>query len=580
MSVVPGMTAAPAGSEAAALAKAMLGASVRLAPPRLRIEAAFTELAARLGDGAGVAAELGAVSADAIEHLRAADIDATVSSLRAVADAAAVMGERFRQERDAMDRLREAIGAGVRPLDSLDRAIRTIGIIATVARVASAPLVNSDNDIGFFSTDLVKLSEAAALAVRAFTETHRRILREVQEAALRQARFEQAYRERLLDLPRRFELRLAAMAEHRRGGEAAGESVSRTSQEVTRRISEAVSALQVGDAARQRIEHVETGLARLARAGAGGEAGLEALSIGASLQAALLEEATQVFTTEAGAARRRIDELAQDASRILAEGRGVVSDAAAGGSPLEAVQAELLTANDLLRACERERRELDALASSVSSAIALLFEQLETVQRTEVEMQLLAVNAAIRCSRLGSNGRALSVISEQLTDLTNETRRAVKEASEELEHAAEPAKAIAGASTSGGSDEILRLEAEAKASMRSLAELDDKMRNAGEALNQQAPRAADFLRRGAAAFEVLDTVLAELALERDAMRSLARPASGRAPAPEEAETLFAELRRTYTIEAERKIHDRLIGAPPPSAMTNASSAEEDWEMFG
>lgn len=576
MSVAALIAVGPA-PDAAALAEAMRETAARLEPPRRRVEAAFTELAARLGDGAGVAAELGAVASDAVAHLREADLDETVASLRAVADAAAAIGARFTAERASMEELGAAIGAGGRPLDSLDRAIRTIGIIATVARVASAPLASASNDIGFFSTDLVRLADDAGQSVRAFSDTYRRIVQEVQEASLRQARFEHAYRDRLLDLPRRFDLRLTAVAEHRRAGEAAGEALNETSREVTRRISEAVSALQVGDAARQRIEHVEAGLLHLADAASALPP--DALRLGAALQAALLEEATEVFSVEAEAARRRVHELAEDASRILASGRQALFDASGGASPLDALQDELLAATDLLRACERERRELDGLARAVSTAIARLFEQLEHVQATEVEMQLLAVNAAIRCSRLGADGRALSVISEQLTDLTNETRRAVKLASEELARAAGPAEAIAGVAADGRSDEISRLETEARASVDRLLALDAEMRAAGEALDRQGPRASDFLRRAAASFDALDAVHADLAPGRDRLRPWARlPAEPGSPSPE-AEALFADLRRTYSIEAERRIHDRIVGAAS-EAPAATETASDDWEMFG
>src|SRR5690606_24298764 len=399
--------------------------------------------------------------------------------------------------------------------------------------------------------------------VRTFAENYRRLLVQVLQADAQRHRSDSSHDRTLGALANRVQSCLADMTERRHAAAAGSVETSRLSMQIAGRVAAAVSAMQIGDTTRQRVEHVEAALATMDALAGDDAAALPLLS---HLQASLLESAADAFDGEVVTAGRALEELATDAGGIVGHSRALYGDADGGAnSSIAALGAELRLATTILRRCEAERAQLDAIAAEVGRTVAILLDHVEAVQDIEFSMRLVSLNAAVKCAQLGPRGRALDVIAHQLRQLTGETVVSADAAMATLEEAAGLAEAFVGSATSEATSQVARLEEEARASIDLLATVDRRLSDALASLAEDAPQAASLLQSAAGEFGAHAAISAALAAASERLRQEA----AEIPPPEvlvRSAALFDQLRSRYTMDSERRLHDELTGTKPTAAV--------------
>src|SRR5690606_35665174 len=280
---------------------------------------------------------------------------------------------------------------------------------------------------------------------------------------------------------------LEALAARRQAAAAGSAEPSRVSRQIVGRIGSAVMALQVGDATRQRLEHVEAALGNLADVLAdkpvhglsiGEEAKAETLAALATLQQALLTSAAEDFDREVQEAETALDALAADASVIMERSRNLYGSDNGSASAMAALNAQLRTASAILRDCETERAKLETVATAVHDTVGVLLGHVAAVQDIEANMRLVSLNAAVRCAQLGPRGASLNVIATQLRELTSETVVAAEAAMSQLDQSSELAKAFGAEATGDSAGQIGRLEQQANHALTLLTALDARLAEA------------------------------------------------------------------------------------------------------
>jgi hypothetical protein len=332
-------------------------------------------------------------------------------------------------------------------------------------------------------------------------------------------------------------------------------------------------ALQVGDSTRQRLEHVEAGLDCLADI-AGGKpidgmsldeaVGAEAVTALSLLEQEQLRATASDFAGEVGEAEQALQALASDAGTIMTRSRNLYGDGAEEASALTVLSAQLRTATEILRDCEMERSKLEAVAAAVQQTVSVLLGHVAAVQDIEANMRLVSLNAAVRCAQLGPRGASLTVIASQLRELTTETVVAAEAAMTRLDEASALAGAFGAAAGGDNAGQIGRLEQQANHAMTLLTSLDEGLSAAMASLNVDGPKVIALLQAAARGIdgqsrlaESMDDIALQVAgLSADAMPN---------PLAEELTPVLERLRKTYTMEAERQIHNRLFGAPSAPA---------------
>lgn len=542
-----------------------------LGGPRENIESAFLQVGSRLAQCMGILGRISSVFEALPRDFESSELLEASTGLEALGHEAQRMAASFAEERQTMASLLEAVGAARWPIEDLQRTVKMIGIVAVNARVVAAGVVDEMDGVEVFTTDIAALSNEAAAAVNAFSSLYQRLVGDVQRADAQRAHFEAAHHDTLTGLAQRIGGQLGRVGQTRQEAAAGSARTSQMSRQIAERVSAAVSALQVGDNTRQRVEHVEAALGLLDELMRGGtrpelgedfaldETARPALADAVCrLQSAQLEATVDSFEREVAVAERAFRELAADTADIAVQSRRLYGNQAGGkDAPLAALSAEVRLASALLRDCEAERKKLDLVAAEVGTTVRSLLDHVEAVQAIEANMRLLSLNATVKCSQLGNRGRALNVIAQQLRELTGETVSSAEAAVGSLDRAADLARAVAAVADADTANQVGRLETEARRAVELLETVEHRLKSALSALDDDAPQAARLLEQAALAFK--DQAKIASAMADIGARLFAFLGADAGPLDDPAvATVLARLRKFYTMESERQLHDSIV----------------------
>lgn len=549
----------------------LIGLAGDLGEARAQIETAFLTVGDSLTQSALLLNRLSQTFEALPRDLASSELTEATTRLSRVGQRAGEISASFAAEQTAIERLVAVVTGAEHPISDLRRAVKMMGIVAVNARVVAASIVGNDHDFDVFTTDIAQLADSATKTIEKFSTDYRQLTGEVHRAAAQRAQFEAMHRNTLSRLATRLEQNLADIIARRRLSAEGSVETSRVTHEIAGRVGSAVMAMQVGDSTRQRIEHVGAGLAHLAElADSGSTADIafepsdvpQILRDGLTLETLQLEATSHSFNGEVAEAETALAALAAEARTVLDKSREVYGDGARGQSPLTAFNAEIRAALGVLRDCETEREKLATVAAAVDRIVQVLLGHVEAVREIEANMRLVSLNAAVRCAQLGPRGRALNVIAMQLRELTGETVVAAEAAMTSLGEAAQLAQSFSASSGDEAAGQVAWLEREAAQSSELLGAVELRLNEALTLLDTDGPTVLKALTEAAdrlSGHEEMSEALADAAV-----RTAQLAGDGGASSPDPASSpFFALLRKSYTMEAERRIHDGFAGEAEP-----------------
>jgi hypothetical protein len=548
----------------------------RLAPAFAPVDSALMAAGDALGRAVGwldgIRHGLGA-----LQHtLDGPDVAAAIGTLDATAGAIGALAAGVVQEAEGI----VALDAGLREVGGCIAGLlevhRGLTLLAVNSAIVSSGIAEEGGDGLNFGAEIRSLLQASERVMRGYARSQEGALRQLGAAAAAQADFRRNQGPLLQDVSGRILRGLGEVAaRRRRAGHAAGELRERADS-IVASIGVTVAALQVGDATRQRIEHVLEGLEALADGLDGAAcpwcAGLPAADrdtlahAGTALQAALLRGAGEVFGAEMARITAALARLGTDAQGMVANGAALFGgDGTADGSFLTALERDLQLASDLLAEAAARRREVDQVMAAIDGMMKELRDGLADVHGASLDLRLIGLNAAFRSARLGPRGVALAAIARELR--AEASRMAV--GAEALSGAVERALAAGMAMRSAGSRAQAEALAETTGAMQgSLAALRAAGRAMDEAIARLAEdggRAADALTAMSADLSTASTLAAQLAEAADAVG--ARCGGGRGASPGLLRERLGLINgATFTMAQERDIalaHG--AGLPEPAA---------------
>lgn len=535
---------------------------VALAAPREQIESTFVTVGARLTEGAAMLNRVTKVFEALPAQLQSSELVEASTRLADVGKQAQTISALFATEQADLTRLVEVVRAADHPISELRRTVKMMGIVAINARVVAASVVGDGDDFDVFTTDIAKLSESASSTIQQFTAAYRQLTDEVGQAARQRGQFENAHADTLSTLAASMDTALAELARQRAISVDGSAETGRVSRQIVTRIASAVMALQVGDATRQRIEHIESGIAALGDMldTLPSEEGAAASAIVGGLQVAQLSAATDAFEGDVDEAGTALRDLAADARAITDQSQAIYGQGdETGTSSLAALSKAVRHAATVLRDCEAERSKLELVASAVLGTVGVLLSHVEAVQEIEANMRLVSLNAAVKCAQLGPRGAALNVIARQLRELTGETVSAAEASMAGLHEAAGLAKSFGAAANGDTAGRVGQLEQEATAALVLLQGVDAALAEALATLNRDGPNVITLLGTAAETF-VSQAAISETMRDLEMQLVAACPPVASVTQTAAISDVLAAHRTRYTMDAERRIHEKLFGA--------------------
>jgi methyl-accepting chemotaxis protein len=351
---------------------------------------------------------------------------------------------------------------------------------------------------------------------------------------------------------------------------------------VEAKFAATLTALQIGDVTRQRIEHVQAGVRDLLalRPEADGS-GLR----GAALR--LFDAQTASLTAEFDSGARRLIEalagLGADARTILDLHRAAGQPVAHAQDPLAVARNSLESMRQIVADVERvSTRSANADATIRRLAAELLDHagEIGNLSNVRRDIGLLALNAHLHCSRMGELGRAVSAIaaeikasSDRLGGSTEAVLRCMGEIRNRSSH-------LDGGEAGG--DLVADLDEVGAA-------LDGADRQSRETIALVSSRGETIVSRIVAAAQNLDFSLRlgeQLAACSAALRKASADCGSCAADPAQLQAFSQSISKKYTMKIEREIHyeifKTLITLEQPENEDldpNRENADQDDECF-
>lgn len=357
-------------------------------------------------------------------------------------------------------------------------------------------------------------------------------------------------------------LQLAAdaltLAEHHKRVAAVAAEVTAIARGLQGKVAMALCGLQIGDTARQRVEHVETGLEILERRRLAGEADARADALVLAMLSAQLDDTVESFDREVDKIASSLTGVADDAHKLLqlrdAARGGGRGDKTGGLARLEASLGEALSLVHEMSAAEAAALEVGRSAEATAVGLS---QRINSIREIKASIHSMALNANLKCGRLGEVGRPLSVVAVEL-----------RQYADVLGDTAGQAEAIlvglAGGfdtqgETGGGAAAVGVLLETAAAPIR-------------EAESKVGAELAGMAAQGDAVIQVLGQAMSRLNFQAEVSGVLLAASDGLRPAePVAVEDLdeaasaaltevMAEIGKHYTMVRERQIHAPYVPA--------------------
>ncbi|CAN5249450.1 chemotaxis protein [soil metagenome] len=353
--------------------------------------------------------------------------------------------------------------------------------------------------------------------------------------------------------------------------------VAAVARDVQKKVGGGLAALQIGDISRQRVEHVQAGLRFLSEDG-----GISALP-------QEQRERAHAFVHRLLGAQlaATADDFHRDVSRIGVNVVGMASDA-----------TELLRLRDLAygQSDGSETNFLRGLEGNVSQALGLvgnmtageqaaeevsrsavvaardLTDRIAGIQNIRADVQMMALNTSLKCSRIGETGKPLGVIAIEMRQHAIHLEKTAAQTLGSLEDL------LAAAETLGrreASEDLNEGQAAAAATVLSgavarIGKAGDGVESALNAVARQGAEIVDMLRRAAERFDFHKQIGSVLDAAADELLDLAGdaeiPTDDIAPA---LRPLMAKMAKQYTMAQERDVHRALtegLGEDTPAAV--------------
>ncbi|WP_171898276.1 chemotaxis protein [Rhizobium leguminosarum] len=214
----------------------------------------------------------------------------------------------------------------------------------------------------------------------------------------------------------------AKIAEHRKHLGGVAREVGAIARGVQSKVASTLSALQIGDITRQRIEHVQATLSLLEEFFAGEDG--SKLDAGARkrlqnvihhLTAAQMSDMCANFQRDSQNVVTTIASFDHDMREIL-KLRDQMSGATgeAGGNFMRALESSVSAAHEIVQQVDTASRQADQVSQSTSGTAAKLSESIANIRAVKTDIHYMALNTNLRCSRLGEEGRSINVVTAEL----------------------------------------------------------------------------------------------------------------------------------------------------------------------
>ena len=563
--------------------------AARLDRARRAVEGRFLEAGEVLGravDGLGLLV----ASLDQLGRaLNTETVGVTTAELEASAAHLIALPARHTERRQSMQGM-AAMGAQLAGgIEDMRRNLSYLRVFAINIKIIAGGIREADDEFGDFAQEIRDRIEDGRAQLDAFDGELQSLSGVFQQAIARELALADRCAALLPAVPEGLNASAAAMVDHHRRIAQAAADVTQVARRVQQKVGQALGALQIGDITRQRIEHVGEALALLEAApdlSADQRSRLSAFIH--DLLSAHLRATAADFHRDVARIGAAMDGIAQDAGEILRLRDLAFGRTEDGGQGfLRALEGHVGQALALVEEMSRADQDALTVGGQAAAAAAGLSARIADLREMKTDVQYMALNTALKCSRIGDAGKPLAVIATELRIHAVHMDTFAQDALTAVEALSHDSEGLSLVGKVGGDDEGMGGAAEVG---KVLGEVTQRLRDAGDAVEADL---VSLARQGDAMVGALQQMAGRMDFEREIGATLddaatALSEAGGAPAGEDLagplSDLLAQIGKRYTMVQERVVHQAFVESLPfamaaAEAVAEAPKADPDDVLF-
>ncbi|MDR3629923.1 MAG: hypothetical protein P4L42_06260 [Desulfocapsaceae bacterium] len=343
-----------------------------------------------------------------------------------------------------------------------------------------------------------------------------------------------------------------------------GGEVSAVSTENSRSISEIVQSMQFHDIYRQQVEHVVEALEGVVPAcqadchgeGAGGDL-IGQIGDVCELQEAQLQFASSELYSAVSSIVMHLRDIGLQQKKIARDICEQTSADASESSFIEDLSGRMSSVADLLIACAESNTVMAGLMQEVTGTVAEITNFVSDIEEIGNEIVQIAQNARIKASCTGKQGASLSVLAEEIgqlsnnavqrTDLITRILTEVDTATRGTSGGGEGGDAACGEKLAVMKAELDQILSTLESMGKDLMSLLSQIRSQVDGLNSEIDRITDGIC-------VHEMIKAKADAVVDDLKTIVMEARSIKPASSKFRDDLRQMAERYTMESERRIH--------------------------
>jgi len=329
------------------------------------------------------------------------------------------------------------------------------------------------------------------------------------------------------------------------------------------KLASVLSAMQIGDITRQRIEHCQSTLTLLET-----YVETEAAALTANDRASLSSIITNLVALQLS---QSIDDFDRDTAKIvdtvasfrldLAEIDGLrrMMTESGGDNAMRRLESNVGVAREAVREIEAVALEAGELSRSTGTTVRELINGVGLLQLVRTDIHYMALNTNLRCGKIGEHGKALNVVTAELRNFAARLDETAENVLVELKTLETASDKLDTGHDNGGQE---LLDDRLARAMQSIRDVGDRMDSEMDALSEQSGVAIDQMENALSRLDFkaeLGEVLRNCADEISMVEAF-EPSADLEPALVD---LGARIGKLYTMVSERELHAAVLGTAPP-----------------
>ena len=347
-----------------------------------------------------------------------------------------------------------------------------------------------------------------------------------------------------------------------------GGSISAIAEENSEHISGIVQSMQFHDIYRQQVEHVIEALEGLIREVPADSPGDDQAVIGrigdvCELQEAQLQFASAELYTAVTSIVANLQDIGSKQKEMARDIYAQTSaDEASGSSFIENVSRRMSSIADLLTSCAGSNSRMAVLMQEVTGTVSEITSFVSDIEEIGQEIIQIALNARIKASCTGKNGASLSVLAEEIGQLSNDAVQRTDLITATLTEIDAVTAVLAGEVTDEGAvfgERLTDMKGELNKVLGTLEGMGGQLfsllartRQQVDALTREIERITGGIHVHERTKTMADDVLGKL-------KDVFLQARAFCPASSAFKEDLLQMGNRYTMESERRIHEDIAG---------------------